>query len=235
MHHGRGPCAPGPFVQVPDPNMFPPEPPGPPPEPPDPCGKCPPRIYRNPPDVVLEPGDNIGLSEERTDTVVTYTVSALEMEGATEEEDGESGAVPKPTKEDREKFLRGDGTWSEMVPPERQQSDWGIDNVSSPAYIRNKPRVDVYVGPTAQAQAIPGFVPGAPLGDRGKFLRGDGQWATAITEVDQTVVPGSANPVSGQAVATAIDNIEPVPGEDAAGIVELEPGDGDSSLDFDVP
>lgn len=33
------------------------------------------------------------------------------MEGATKEKSGKSGAVPAPTKEERNKFLKGDGTW----------------------------------------------------------------------------------------------------------------------------
>ncbi len=34
------------------------------------------------------------------------------MQGATELEDGTAGLVPTPTKEDSNKYLRGDGTWS---------------------------------------------------------------------------------------------------------------------------
>ena len=35
------------------------------------------------------------------------------MVGATSNADGKSGLVPAPAIEDKDKFLRGDGTWSE--------------------------------------------------------------------------------------------------------------------------
>lgn len=36
------------------------------------------------------------------------------MVGATSISDGESGSVPKPTAQDKDKYLRGDGTWSDI-------------------------------------------------------------------------------------------------------------------------
>lgn len=40
--------------------------------------------------------------------------NASSMVGATSVSDGESGSVPKPTIQDKDKFLRGDGTWSDI-------------------------------------------------------------------------------------------------------------------------
>lgn len=251
MHHGRGPCGCSPFVQVPDPNIRPPRPvpppkPGPVPPEPSPECNCPPHIYRRTPAVVLEPGDNIELEIVETPEQTTYTINALEMEGATDKSDGEGGAVPAPKAGDQDKFLKGDGTWSEIVAPEQQQSDWAETDESKSTFIKNKPRVDVYVGPTSQSAAIPGFVPGATRAETEKFLRGDGTWATAITTVDQEVNPDSPNAVSGKAVAAALgslddkvtelfDSIKPVPIADVGNIVQLEPGDAVDPLAFDVP
>lgn len=39
----------------------------------------------------------------------------LDMQGATEEKDGSRGLVPAPVAGDNEKFLRGDGTWAEII------------------------------------------------------------------------------------------------------------------------
>ena len=41
--------------------------------------------------------------------------------------------------------------------------------------------VDIMTGATASADGVAGLVPAPHAGDQGKFLRGDGTWATAIT------------------------------------------------------
>ena len=244
-----------------------PLPPLPPPvNPAKPCN-CPPRVYRNPPDVILDAGDNIKLDKTEGDQQVTYKISAVIPDkepvkvdpeimygdgvntplGVYDYDGDKPGLVPQaPPVGPKPKYLADDGTWKTIDIPVQQQADWASEDVHSSSYIKNKPRVDVYVGPSEQTAAIPGFVPGATNEETGKFLRGDGTWATAITEVEQELDSTSEKAVSGKAVAAALDgldekvttlfnSIQAVPVADASDIVTLEPGDSEDPLDFDTP
>ena len=42
-------------------------------------------------------------------------LGATPMIGATEHSDGRAGIVPQPTAEDSNKYLKGDGTWGEII------------------------------------------------------------------------------------------------------------------------
>ena len=158
--------------------------------------------------------------------------------GATDESDGKAGAVPAPVSGDQNKFLKGDGTWSEVVTPEQQQSDWAETDGSLPTFIKNKP--GDFVGATESDDGSYGFVPAPKSGDQDKYLRGDGTW----TSFDQSVDAESDNAVTGKAVAAALgslddkvtelfDSIKPVPIADVENIVQLEPGDGEREIPFD--
>lgn len=158
--------------------------------------------------------------------------------GATDESDGKAGAVPAPVSGDQNKFLKGDGTWSEVVTPEQQQSDWAETDDSLPTFIQNKP--GDFVGATESDDGSYGFVPAPKIGEQDKYLRGDGNW----TAFDQSVDAESDNAVTGKAVAAALgslddkvtelfDSIKPVPIADIENIVQLEPGDGERTIPFD--
>ena len=73
------------------------------------------------------------------------------MQGATSTESGSSGLVPAPEIEDRDKFLKGDGSWT---------------------------TIPVMQGATSTESGSSGLVP-APNNpaDRQKFLKGDGSWS----------------------------------------------------------
>jgi len=43
------------------------------------------------------------------------------------------------------------------------------------------------IGATADTDGIEGLVPAPKAGDEGKFLRGDGTWAEALTESGETI------------------------------------------------
>jgi hypothetical protein len=79
-----------------------------------------------------------------------------EMAGATADADGNYGIPPKPVAGDQDKFLRGDGTWSEPTMED----------------------LPVFTGATAEQAGAKGLVPAPETGDRGKYLKGDGTWAT---------------------------------------------------------
>jgi hypothetical protein len=158
--------------------------------------------------------------------------------GATDERDGMAGAVPAPVSGDQNKFLKGDGTWSEVVTPEQQQSDWAETDDSLPTFIQNKP--GDFVGATESDDGSYGFVPAPDSGDQDKYLRGDGNW----TAFDQSVDAESSNAVSGKAVAAALgslddkldelfNSIKSVPIADVRNIVQLKPGDGEPKIPFD--
>ena len=53
---------------------------------------------------VLTEGDNVKIEND--------VISVPEMVGATSMESGKSGVVPQPLTSDKDKFLRGDGTWA---------------------------------------------------------------------------------------------------------------------------
>lgn len=78
------------------------------------------------------------------------------MDGATDEESGQSGLVPTPQAGDNTKFLRGDGEWA----------DAGSGNVP------------IFSGATSEADGTPGLVPSVTVANRFKYLRGDGSWST---------------------------------------------------------
>lgn len=194
--HRAGCC--GPFVPVC------PCPPPPPPPDPQPEWGCPPKIYRNPPDVEVKAGEHITVDKEigEDNDLVTYTVNSMQWPvkideasedvlygdgtpgnplgvydfvGATDSSDGKPGTVPAPAKNEREYYLRGDGTWAPIVIPEQVQSDWAEESELSPAFIRNRP--GVFTGATVTVAGKMGFVPDPAIEDREKFLRGDGTWA----------------------------------------------------------
>ena len=75
------------------------------------------------------------------------------MTGATETQDGTSGAVPMPTAGSQEKFLKGDGTWSEI------------------------PDYNDMTGANGATAGTHGLVPAPGATDNTKYLRGDGTWA----------------------------------------------------------
>lgn len=119
------------------------------------------------------PGDHIAVQRETTDDGTDFTIDAVQFPvkidgdsddilygdgtpnnplgvydfaGATEQDDGTPGAVPAPTKDERNFYLKGDGTWSSVDIPEQVQSDWSETSTASPAYVRNKPDIAAMIG-----------------------------------------------------------------------------------------
>lgn len=90
------------------------------------------------------------------------------MIGATALADGISGLVPTPTTSDVSKYLKGDGTWSEVALP------------------------STMTGASSSAAGASGLVPAPAAGDQGKFLKGDGSWG-AINTSDIEVLEGYFN------------------------------------------
>ena len=151
-------------------------PPGPQPEPPPPePGTCPPKIYRNPPDVELIAGRNISLEVEKDDFTWKYTVS---------------------TEADKTQVLAGDHiTINKVITDEG--SDYTVNAVQFPVVVdgssddvlygdgtpENPLGVYDFVGASALSDGSPGTVPAPSKGEQDNFLRGDGSWANARTEV----------------------------------------------------
>lgn len=68
------------------------------------------------------------------------------------------------------------GSYNDLTDkPTIKQSDWAQDDDTQEDFIKNKP--GVYAGSDA------GLVPSGTVADQEKFLRGDGKWATVITDM----------------------------------------------------
>lgn len=80
------------------------------------------------------------------------------------------------------------------------QSDWAQDDDTQEDFIKNKPRV--FTGATEDKDGTHGLVPAPNIGEQDKYLRGDGTWADADSELDET----SNKPVSNRAVTLALKN-----------------------------
>ena len=89
--------------------------------------------------------------------------------GSTTEENGSAGLVPSPLVADKDKFLKGDGTWATVTMP------------------------SVYQGATTEAQGIAGLVPAASVSEASSYLKGDGTWG----EVSLEPFTGCSESVSG--------------------------------------
>lgn len=101
-------------------------------------------------------------------TATTSIVPA--MKGATSSAAGAAGLVPGASSANRNKFLRGDGTW--QTPTNTTYSDM--------------------TGATADAAGTHGLVPAPAAGKQTSFLRGDGTWVVP-TDNDTKNTAGSTN------------------------------------------
>lgn len=107
---------------------------------------------------------------------IVSTVTVPDMVGATSAVSGLNGLVPQPLNTDKDKFLKGDGTWGN----DSYTLD-SLDGISVSLYrngsIIDTVPIETFLGADAQNAGTPGLVPTAQTGDRTKFLRGDGTWA----------------------------------------------------------
>ena len=155
-------------------------------------------------EIRIEAGKNVTIDSETSDKTTTYTVNAdiEEFTGATDTEDGTYGTVPAPTVEDKDRFLKGDGTWGDVIIPEvpnmvgataEDDGEAGIvpapqagdqnKYLSGDASWKDLPEPpSVFVGATEQANGTQGLVPAPTISNRTQFLCGDGSWK----DVDNT-------------------------------------------------
>ena len=87
--------------------------------------------------------------------------------GSTTEANGSAGLVPPPLIADKDKFLKGDGTWATIT------------------------ETPVYQGATTDAPGVTGTVPAATASERNNFLRGDGTWGGVFTPAVNSNTPGT--------------------------------------------
>lgn len=86
------------------------------------------------------------------------------MTGAGASAGGTAGLVPAPASGQQGRFLKGDGTWAEVVTS-----------------------VDTMTGATASTAGAAGLVPAPAAGDQNKVLKGDGTWGTSTLYENLTV------------------------------------------------
>lgn len=93
------------------------------------------------------------LGIDSTGAVVPVPFSGEDFTGATSSTAGVHGYVPAPAAGGQNKYLKADGTWSDVPNPQ------------------------VMTGATASAAGTSGLVPAPAIAEREKFLCGDGTWA----------------------------------------------------------
>ena len=123
------------------------------------------------------------------------------MTGATSLLNGTAGLVPAPQAGDEDKYLKGDGTWGAVastptaakVSYDNTQSGMTADDVQEAIDELNAD----FIGSTSEDDGTHGLVPAPLAGDEGKYLKGDGTWAT----------PSNGGTSSGS-IVTLTDNTE---------------------------
>ena len=104
------------------------------------------------------------------------------MDGATSQSAGTAGLVPAPLSTDRDKYLKGDGTWSTVVN-------------------------DVMEGATSSADGSSGLVPQPLIADRDKYLKGDGTWASISSSASGIRYNSTASGLHADNTQDAIDEV----------------------------
>lgn len=92
--------------------------------------------------------------------VTNGIVSVPEYEGATDTAAGVTGLVPPAAPEEKDKYLKGDGTYGSGL------------------------AASVFTPPTASAPGKAGLVPGPGAGKADAYLRGDGTWSLDVSGLE---------------------------------------------------
>lgn len=108
--------------------------------------------------ILTQAGADSGFYIWADDKFVKVSSSGDPFVGATSGENGSPGLVPGPAIADRNKFLRGDGTWSNPANTEYSEMTGASEDDDGQA----------------------GLVPTPYMGDQDRFLCGDGTWKDVI-------------------------------------------------------
>ena len=136
---------------------------------------------------LLKDGNNVTINATGGGSSTVYT-------GATDLLDGEVGLVVKPLIADKDKYLKGDGTWSVIT-------GTGTSDYNS---LNNKPTA--FIGATSETNGAQGFVPTPTITDINKYLSSNGDWESITVPVVDTVLNlTSTNAISNSAVTTAFN------------------------------
>ena len=138
-----------------------------------------------------------------------------DMTGATSQDAGAHGLVPAPAAGDEDKVLSGAGTWVNQptVPTVNDATLTITQNGTSAGTFTANASSNVTIaltdttytdmtGASSGAAGTSGLVPAPAAGDEGKFLQGDGTWATPT---DTTYTAGTNVQISAQNVISATD------------------------------
>ena len=134
--------------------------------------------------------------------------------GASDTENGQPGNVPQPLIGDRNKYLRGNGTWGEITTDPvvgATATDDGAEGLVPKPLIADRERflrgdgtwssvpdtATTMTGATDTADGIGGLTPKPLIADKDKYLKGDGTWADIPDTDVMTGASGSADGASG--------------------------------------
>lgn len=106
-----------------------------------------------------------------------------DMVGATSSANGRKGYVPQPLIADKDKFLKGDGTWTAVSSGSSYTAGNGISidgnneiSIDDTVVAEVSDLPTDFTGATSSVAGANGLVPAPAAGDEGKALHGDGTW-----------------------------------------------------------
>ncbi len=139
-------------------------------------------------------------------------VTIPDMTGADGTVAGTHGLVPAPTATDHTKFLKGDGTWT-TIDSEAYTGTGAID------VTNHVISASTMTGTDGTSAGNAGLVPAQATTDAGKFLKANGNWTTALENVQVNgtdLTPDSSNKVNVTIAQGSADGTIAVNGADVS-------------------
>lgn len=147
--------------------------------------------------ITVEGGENVEVDREQVDNEVTYTVNAIipETEHVTVKA-GENTTVDREQIDNEVTYTVNASDPKVYIDDDCKEFIYGDGTKDNPLGIND------FEGASENNDGISGAVPAPLTGEHDKYLKGDGTWAEADAELDET----SNRPVSNRAVTRALKN-----------------------------
>ena len=151
-----------------------------------------------------------GVTTQLYATDTTYN----DYSGATSQAAGTHGLVPSAAVAEKDKFLKGDGSWdtpdagsdvsvTQILSSGTKLGTITVDNVDTDLYAPTPTTYSDFVGTDGTAAGTHGLVPAPTASDTNKYLKSDGTWATVsggggATDLDDLSDVDITTPSNGQ-------------------------------------